>query len=171
MYHMHRPLKNHAFFFFPLGHLFHFLEMEQPFLCTHSSRLLGQCLAHPGCAVVGNTLSRSLLESLYFLFFPWNMCAPVTSHPNLLILQDSNTSLQEALPHSPCGRWFCSHGCLPAPLFSIFHSFPYQQRSAHIPYLPNSLLVPVWGAMFFLPLKPSSVSGTKQSLPAPFLTV
>lgn len=144
MYHMHRPLKNQRRVFFSLWDTCSIFLKWSSYLCTHSSRLLGQCLAHPGCAVVGNTLSLSLSWSLYFLFFPWNMCAPVTSHPNLLILQDSNTTpSRKPSLILPVGSGFVPHGCLPAPLFQHLSLFPYQQRSVHIPYLPNSLLVPV----------------------------
>ena len=109
MYHMHRPLKNQRWVFFSLWDTCSIFLKWSSYLCTHSSRLLGQCLAHPGCAVVGNTLSRfPSPESLHFLFFPWNMCVPVTSHPNLLILQDSNTTpSRKPLPTPPGSLMFC----------------------------------------------------------------
>ena len=166
MYHMHRPLKNQRWFFFSLWDTCSIFLKWSSYLCTHSSRLLGQCLAHPGCAVVGNTLSRfPSPESLHFLFFPWNMCVPVTSHPNLLILQDSNTTpSRKPSLILPVGDGFVPMAVYLPLSFSIFHFFPYQQRSVHIPYLPSSLLVPVWGAIFFLSLISSSVSGTRAFL-------
>ena len=96
------------------------------YLCIHSSRLLGQCLAHPECAVTGSTLSCfPSPESLHFLFFPWDMCVPVTSHPTRLILQDSNaTPSRKPSLILPAGDGFAPMTAYLPLSFSIFHFFP-----------------------------------------------
>lgn len=62
MYHMHRPLKNQRrvllfFFFFPWDTCSIFLKWSS-YLWINAARLLGQCVAHPGHEVIGNTLSH-----------------------------------------------------------------------------------------------------------------
>lgn len=77
MYHMHRPLKNQCWdFFFPLGHLFHFLEMEQLSLdkCRPTFRsMLGPSRA---CSQQEHCVTSPCYIELCSFFLPGEICCP-----------------------------------------------------------------------------------------------
>lgn len=175
MYHVHRPLKNQCrFFFLPLGHLFHFLEMEQLSLYTFLPTFRSMPSPSRVCCHWEHSVTFSLSRVPAFSVLSVRHVCPrhlpsESSHPSGFQCHP----LQEALPHSPCGRWFCSHDCLPAPLFQHLSLFSLAaENCTHT--LSTQLSVSsclVGYVFFFFASHIGKVSGTKQSLHASFLTV
>lgn len=132
MYHTHRPLKNQCRDFFSLGHLFHFLEMEQLSLYKFLHTFRSMPAASRACCHLEHSLMPLLNRVLAFsVFFHGKCMVPITSHSNLLILQDANTtpskklSLLLSIQSVPS---FCPHDC--------FGIFPFSFAMGILTYPP-----------------------------------
>lgn len=170
---MNRPLKNQCLDFFPWDTCSVFSKWSS-YLCINSPQHLGQGLAHPGHAVIRNTVTSPLCGVLAFsVLSVGNVLSPL---PHSQIF--SSFKIQMAPPpRSPpsFSLWVMVSPFLVLPrLFTctaILASFTFSfvaEILKCMPYLPNYILVPFWGDFVFWLLVPSSVSGTKQTLHAFF---